>query len=91
VSVQEADPESVLALYRAALRLRHELLDGESLEWAPSEADVVRFRRPGGWEVVTNFGAQPVALPEGEVLLASGPVEGGLLDADTTVWLRSAR
>jgi alpha-glucosidase len=90
VAVQDADPGSPLALYRTALRLRHELLDGELLEWAPSEPHVVRFLRPGGWEVVTNFGSRPAALPAGEVLLASSPVDGDTLPPDTTVWLRSA-
>lgn len=91
VSLQEADPASVLALYRAALRLRRELRGGELLEWAHSEMGVVHFRRPGGWEVATNFGSRPAALPAGEVLLASTPLDGNRLPADTTVWLRSAQ
>jgi alpha-glucosidase len=37
---------------------------------------------------VTNFGAEPVELPAGEVLLSSGPLEAGKLPANTTVWLR---
>jgi alpha-glucosidase len=38
--------------------------------------------------VVLNCGATPVELPEGELLLASGPVEDGRLPADTAAWLR---
>jgi alpha-glucosidase len=37
---------------------------------------------------VTNFGDEPVALPAGEVLLSSAPLEGDLLPGNTTVWLR---
>lgn len=41
--------------------------------------------------VVTNTGADPVTLPDGEVLVASGPLDdAGTLPADTTVWLRVA-
>ena len=35
-----------------------------------------------------NCGTTPVELPEGELLLASGPVDGGKLPADTAAWLR---
>ena len=58
---------------------------------------MLAFERPGGWLSVTNFGEAPVALPEGEVLIASSPLEGGeddeiLLPGATTAWLwRAAR
>ncbi len=91
VSAQDGDPDSPLALYRAALRLRRELRTAEELEWVESSGQLVHFRRPNGWEVATNFGSEPVALPEGEVLLASSPVQGFLLPAETTVWLRRSR
>jgi alpha-glucosidase len=38
--------------------------------------------------VLLNCGEAPAPLPAGEVLLASGPVTGGQLPADTSVWLR---
>jgi alpha-glucosidase len=82
-------------MYRAALRLRRELQSEESLTWdeSLSGAEVLAFERPGGWLSITNFGASPVALPEGEVLIASSPLEGGeddeiLLPGATTAWLR---
>ena len=37
--------------------------------------------------MVLNCGDTPVPLPEGEVLIASGPVDDKL-PADTAVWLR---
>ena len=90
VDVEDADPASTLNLYRRALALRRELQAAESLEWLESgRADVLRFRRPNGWQVVTNFGAEPVALPEGEVLLTSAPLIGGLLPGAATSWLRA--
>jgi alpha-glucosidase len=88
---ESADPASSLSLYRAALRLRRELESAEQLDWiGTGRADVLRFARPGGWEVVTNFGTSPYALgPDAEdVVLASGPVEGGFLPGEATAWLR---
>ena len=39
--------------------------------------------------VVTNLGADPVALPAGEVLVVSGPLtDEGAVPTDTTVWVR---
>ena len=49
-------------------------------------ADVLAFRR-GALTVVLNAGADAVELPAGEVVLASGELEGRLLPADTAVWL----
>ncbi|MDR6905388.1 alpha-glucosidase [Agromyces sp. 3263] len=91
VEAEGADPDSTLHLYRRALALRHELQGAEELTWRqhPSgSAEVLWFERPGGWQSVTNFGASPVDLPEGEVLVTSAPLEGGRLPGATTAWLR---
>ncbi|GAB3248310.1 glycoside hydrolase family 13 protein [Arthrobacter pigmenti] len=89
VEREEADPTSTLAFYRQALALRSTLQTDEELEWVDAgSADVLHYRRPNGWESVTNFGTRPCPLPEGEVLAASGPLEEGLLPAETTVWLK---
>jgi alpha-glucosidase len=48
---------------------------------------VVHLVRPGGWHSVTNMGTEPVALPAGEVLLTSGPLDGDALPPDTTAWI----
>jgi alpha-glucosidase len=99
VAREEADPGSTLHLYRRALQMRRELQTEERLEWINTgRADVLHFRRPNGWEVVTNFGSEAYALPPGrgeqdgtEVLIASSPLENGAIGADTTVWLRAAQ
>lgn len=88
VSVEETDPSSTLTLYRRALALRHDLQTGEQLEWIETgRDDVLRFSRPNGWEVVTNFGSEPFALGNAPVLLSSGPLHDGVLPGETTVWL----
>ncbi len=85
---QEQDPTSTLALYRQALSLRRKLQAAESLELMPgTSGQVLHFGRPGGWRSVTNFGPRAVPLPHGTVALASGPLEKGLLPADTTAWI----
>ena len=90
VEAQDGDPGSTLTLYRAALRLRRELQGPEELTWVDAPAGVLHFVRPGGWRCVMNFTDAPVPLPDGEVLLASGPLPKGELPGETTVWLREA-
>ena len=90
VERESGDEGSSLSLYRAALALRRSLATGEGLTWTPSGAGVVHVERPGGWVCLTNFGPDPVPLPEGEVLLTSSPLADGQVPADRTVWLRQA-
>ncbi|MDP9798285.1 alpha-glucosidase [Catenuloplanes nepalensis] len=85
VAVQRADPASMLSLYRAALRLRRGLSGG--LAWIDAAPDVLAFRR-SSFACVANLSAVPVPVPfDGDVLLASGPLEDGLLPPDTTLWI----
>jgi glycosidase len=88
IEAQEHDLASTLSLYRQALGWRRKLQAAESLEWMPgTSGQVLHFRRPGGWRSVTNFGPRAVPLPPGTVVLASAPLEGSQLPADTTAWI----
>ncbi|MFE7844284.1 alpha-amylase family glycosyl hydrolase [Microbacterium sp. NPDC057407] len=88
VDVEDADPGSTLNLYRRALHLRERLQTGERLEWIETgRDDVLRFARPNGWQIVTNFGTEPYALDGGRVVLSSGPAADGELPGETTAWL----
>ncbi|GAA1075364.1 glycoside hydrolase family 13 protein [Tsukamurella spumae] len=88
-AAEEAAPCSMLSFYRAALALRETLQTDESLTWIEHPSpDVLAFERPNGWRSITNFGAVPVDMPDGEVLLASAPVDGSTLPGETTVWMR---
>lgn len=90
VAAQEADPDSVLALYRAGLALRRELLVElpESLTWVDAGPDVLVLDRGEGFRCVVNLGERPYELPAGAtVLLASGELTDGAVPQDTTVWL----
>jgi alpha-glucosidase len=103
VAAESANPGSVLALYRAALRLRRaEAAFGHGpMRWQPAPDGVLAFDRgrPAGHDgqgaggaavrCLANLSDSPVSLPpESAVLLASGPLDGGLLPPDTTAWLR---
>ena len=96
VAAESAAPGSMLRLYREALRIRREeaAFAGSPLTWRPSVDGVLAFDRGpggegGGVRCVANLSAAPVALPpHSAVLLASGPLDDGLLPADTTIWLR---
>jgi alpha-glucosidase len=88
VQAQEHDPASTLTMYRQALAWRRRLQAAESLEWMPGAGgQVLHFARPDGWQSVTNFGPGAVPLPQGTVVVASAPLEAGLLPADTTSWI----
>ena len=86
--VQARDEASTLSLYRsllAARRARH--LGSGSLEWLDGfDAQVLAFRN-GNVTVVANTGDTPVALPDGIVIAASGPLGQATLPGDTAVWL----
>jgi alpha-glucosidase len=93
VEVQQGDPGSMLTLYRAALRLRRELPAlgagaGDDVGWLELGDDVVAFSREPAFVCVVNTGSTPVPLPAGELLLASGPLTGADLPADTAAWVR---
>ncbi|MEW2426920.1 glycoside hydrolase family 13 protein [Micromonospora sp. NPDC047644] len=92
-SAQTGDSASMLELYRAAIQARKAdpaLGDGE-LTWLPAPDGVLAFSRGGGFTCLVNLSAVPVPMPaQGELLLASGPLDDGLLPADTAVWLRTA-
>ena len=85
---QEGRDGSTLEFYRAALAARreHATPAGEEVELVDLGADVLAFRR-GPLLAVLNCGEEPVALPPGEVVVGSGPVEAGALPPDTCAWL----
>jgi alpha-glucosidase len=86
-SSQEGVAGSTLTMYQDALELRRRYdLAFENPQWIDVGADTLAFRS-GAVTVVVKFGAAPVALPEGEIVLASGVLDGRTLPTDTTVWL----
>ncbi|WP_082822903.1 glycoside hydrolase family 13 protein [Microbacterium sp. T32] len=89
--VQREDPASTLSLYRSLLaeRRAHGLGAG-SLEWLDGYGDDVVAFRNGPVTVIANLGDAAVDLPAGDVLVASGPLDGDTLPTDTTVWIAAA-
>jgi len=90
VQAEAADPDSTLSLYRTALGIRRERADlhDDAIEWLDAGDDVIAFVRGTATISVTNFGPDPIELPEHrQLILSSGPLDGGLLPPDSTAWL----
>jgi alpha-glucosidase len=96
VDQQQGVEGSTLELYRDLLSYRRKHRFGHgSLSWDPlTSGTVIALRNSSGdgertLLVVTNIGGDPVRLPEGDVLISSGPLaDDGALPADTTAWVR---
>lgn len=90
VERQNADPDSTLWFFRRALELRRRRseFDGSEIDWLDSPRDALIFRRRGeGLVCALNAGRRPMALPPGELLLASAPLVDGHLPPDAAAWL----
>ncbi|MBA4860871.1 glycoside hydrolase family 13 protein [Streptomyces sp. PSKA54] len=87
----QADPTSMLHLYRDALRLRRTNagLSGEEFRWLDSPDGTLLFGRGNGLLCAVNLSDEPVPLPGAcSPLLVSEPLDdNGLLPPDTTIWL----
>jgi alpha-glucosidase len=83
VAAQEDDPDSTLALHRAAIARR----PAGRFAWRESPPGTLVFERD---EVVcaVNVDGGPLELPAGELVLGSDPFDGAL-PADTAAWVRT--
>jgi alpha-glucosidase len=97
VEAESADPDSMLELYRSALRLRHRLAaEGieEDLRWLDAPEGVLAFVRGPGLVCTVNLSSEPVVLTNpGTLLLSSaapalGPDATVTLPADSAAWWR---
>jgi alpha-glucosidase len=89
VAAQADDPESMLSLYGNGLRIRRTRPWGAGpFRWLDAGGESLSFARGDAFVCLVNFGPEPVAVPDGAVILiASNELEGGALPQDTTVWL----
>ncbi|MDQ1551386.1 MAG: alpha-glucosidase [Actinomycetota bacterium] len=97
VEAEAGNSGSMLSLYRTALSIRrsHPALGDGELTWLDGdgfgpESGVLAFARGLGFVSVTNLSGAPVELPSyTRLLLASTPLEDGLLPSDSSAWLRT--
>jgi alpha-glucosidase len=99
IAAQTGRRDSMLELYRAALRIRHRhpaLGDG-AMTWLDLPPTVLGFRREPGFACVVNFGPDPIALadiasawpghPGPRVLLSSEPLPAeAVIPSDVAIW-----
>jgi alpha-glucosidase len=84
VEAQEEKQDSMLALYRSALRLRPH---GDHFAWRDSPPGTMVFER-GDLVCAVNFDAGELELPDGEILLASEAGITTTLPANTAAWIK---
>jgi alpha-glucosidase len=89
VEAQEGVGGSALELYREAIALRNALLGDNSFRWIHTDDSVLHYERNDGWQVITNFGDEPVAMPAGDVLMCSAEHDGTMLPGNATAWLKA--
>jgi alpha-glucosidase len=89
VEKQLRDPDSTLSFFRRAIEMRSKRTEfgGTNLEWLDSPADGLVFRVSSGLVCALNAGRRAMALPDGDVVFASGPLVDGELPPNTAAWL----
>lgn len=89
VEKQQTDADSTLSFFRRVLELRRERseFDSADIEWLAAPPDAVIFRRADGLVCLLNAGKRPIALPRGELVLASTPLVDDKLPPDSAAWL----
>jgi alpha-glucosidase len=69
------------------LRGKRAEFDDDKFEWLTAPSGALAFRGRGGLVCALNAGKRPVALPAGELILASAPLVDGQLPPDSAAWL----
>jgi len=87
---EDSEPASMLTLYRTATGLRRKLgtAAAETFGWQPSPHGVLTFGRGDHWTCIANIDGDPLRI-DGDVILASEPLQGQWLPANTAAWLTS--
>jgi alpha-glucosidase len=93
VEKQLNEPDSTLSFFRHALEIRCARAEftGNRVEWlaAPRGALIIARGDNGasGLRCALNTGKRPIALPDGELILASAPLVAGKLPPNAAAWL----
>ncbi|HEY7719490.1 MAG TPA: DUF3459 domain-containing protein, partial [Pedococcus sp.] len=92
VAAQTGDPGSTLELCRTALAVRRRLheqgvVGPDDRATATLRGDGLLVVDRGGLRLAVNLGEAVEPLPEGDVLVASGPLDDGRLPPDTAAWV----
>ena len=86
------EPDSMLSLYRAALRIRrtHNGLGDGPMGWVDMPTGALAFERDHGFVCIVNLSTAPVVVPpRSKILLASGPLSvNGAIPSDVALWVQ---
>ena len=89
VAAQDGIEGSTLEFYRGALAARREHMVGDAqLTWIDLGEDILAYQRGSGVTCIVNMRTEPVELPDGEILVTSGDIDGRSLAPDRAVWIR---
>lgn len=91
VEAEDGKTDSTLELYRRAIKARQSIVSeaGENFAWVQKNKNVLHFKR-GEYQVIMNFGKEPIGLPAGQVLLQSAQSgSSGKLEGDCAAWLKA--
>ncbi len=85
---ESRDDESMLALYRTALRLRRETSDlgAGGLDWLPSPSGTLLFRCGDEFHCAVNVSADSMTLPPAREQLVSSVADSDVLPRDAAAW-----
>jgi alpha-glucosidase len=93
VEKQLNEPDSTLSFFRHALEIRRARAEftGNRVEWLAAPRGALLFARgddgASGLRCALNTGKRPIALPDGELILASAPLVAGKLPPNAAAWL----
>jgi alpha-glucosidase len=89
VATQDDDPDSTLWFFRRAIAARRGRgVIGEAVEFLDAPIDAVIIKGADGITCVLNAGSSGLALPPGELVIASTPLLDGKLPPDAAAWVR---
>jgi alpha-glucosidase len=86
---QKGQPGSTLEMYRTLLNLRLEHgLGRGGVRWLEGYPSGVVALINKDVAIIANVSAEPVSLPDGEIVACSGNLVDGQLPADNTAWVK---
>lgn len=90
---QLEDPYSTFSLYRATIEVKknhNNKEQGKNIEWFEAPENCLAFRRENS-DIICAFNGsgESIALPPGQVILSSAPLQEGTMPPNSAVWIKN--